>query len=94
MAVLLVGLVLLLNALEASEPLHKLFHHDADQPGHECAITLFAHGNVELASVDVPVVVPTAWIETTAAIKSFVPTTATAILPPGRAPPTIISSPV
>jgi hypothetical protein len=40
LAVLLIGMVLLLNAMEACEPLHKLIHHDADKPGHECVATL------------------------------------------------------
>jgi hypothetical protein len=41
---LLVGCVLLLNALAASPKLHVWFHVDAGQPGHQCAVTLFAHG--------------------------------------------------
>jgi len=88
---LLVGLVLLLNALEASEPLHKLFHHDADQPGHECAITLFAHGHVESTVSDLPVVAPVVWTETSLPVESLSFSTAIENLPDGRAPPVVAS---
>jgi len=84
---LLVALVLLLNALAASPALHELIHKDAGQADHECAITLFAHGQVDSASCDVPVVVPLALIETTPSIIFSVPSTAIENLPPGRAPP-------
>ncbi len=49
--VLLCGMVLFLSALAASPSLHKWLHHDADDPDHECAITLFAHGQVSAATV-------------------------------------------
>jgi hypothetical protein len=86
-SVLLIALVLLLNALAACEPLHKLIHHDADQPDHECVVTMFAHGHVDSASCDVPVVMVLALIPTTAPIVFSVPGTAIQNLPPGRAPP-------
>ena len=84
---LLIALVLLLNALAACEPLHKLIHHDADEAGHECVVTLFAHGQIDSASCDVPVVVPIALVETTTSVIFSVPSTAIKNLPPGRAPP-------
>ena len=87
LSVLLMALVLLLNALAASETLHKLIHHDADEAGHHCAVTLFAHGQVDSAGGDVPVAIPTAWIETAPSIIFSVPSTAIENLPPGRAPP-------
>ena len=43
----LAGAVCLQLAMVASEPLHKFFHADADEPGHECAVTLFAHGQAD-----------------------------------------------
>ena len=47
LAGLLIALVLLLDAMAACPALHELIHHDADKPGHECAVTMFAHGKVE-----------------------------------------------
>ena len=43
-AVLLIGMILLLDAMAACPALHELIHKDADKPGHECAVTMFAHG--------------------------------------------------
>ncbi len=90
----LVALVLLLNALAAAPSLHELIHQDSDHAGHACAITLFTHGQVDLADCAVPVAVPPARIEATAFIIFSVPSTAMENLPPGRAPPAVISSPV
>jgi hypothetical protein len=91
-AALLVGLVLFIAALASSESLHKLIHSDADEAGHECAVTLFAHGHVESATCDVPLVLPVTFIETTpTAICSFF-SPAIKNLPPGRAPPSVASS--
>jgi hypothetical protein len=78
-ASLLVGLVLLLDALAASPALHARLHHDADQPGHECAVTIFAHGQVDACAVDVPVTPPSVLIS--------LPNTLVETLPPGRGPP-------
>jgi len=89
---LLVALVLLLNALAASPALHELIHKDADQAGHSCVVTLFAHGQVDSASGDVPVAVPLTLIETTPSSIFSVPGTAIENLPPGRAPPAGLSS--
>jgi hypothetical protein len=86
-ALLLAILVLLLDAMAACPVLHELIHHDADEPGHECAVTLFAHGQVDSVTMDVPVIVPAA---TTAIIPQrdfsvFAP--AIQNLPAGRGPP-------
>jgi hypothetical protein len=93
-AVLLMGMVLLLDAMAACPALHELIHKDADKPGHECAVTMFAHGKVESAAVEVPVIVPTASIESAPQIGFSVFSTAIENLPPGRAPPSVISSQV
>ena len=89
---LLVALVLALNALAAAPTLHEIIHKDAGQSGHSCVITLFAHGQVDTTSGDVPVTVPTALIETEPSIIFSVPSAAIENLPPGRAPPALISS--
>jgi hypothetical protein len=89
LAASLVGLVLLLNAMAASSSLHKLIHHDADKADHECAITMFAHGQVDSAAGDVPVSTPTFLIETSLPAELSVFSAAVENLPPGRAPPAV-----
>ena len=89
LAALLVGLILFLDAMAVCPALHELVHHDADKPGHECAVTMFAHGKVAAATVDVPLTVPTVSIETEPHIEFFVFSTAIEYLPQGRAPPAL-----
>jgi len=84
-------MVLLLDAMAASPALHELIHQDANKAGHECAATMFAHGKVESATVEVPTVVPAALIESTPQIEFSVFTTAIENLPPGRGPPAVSS---
>jgi hypothetical protein len=91
-ALLLVGMILLLDAMAACPALHELIHKDADKAGHECAVTMFAHGKVESATVEIPAIVPTASIENTPQIGFSVFSTAIENLPQGRAPPALISS--
>jgi hypothetical protein len=50
-AVLLCAMVLFLAALAASPSLHEWLHHDANEPDHECAVTLFAHGQVDATTI-------------------------------------------
>jgi hypothetical protein len=91
LAVLLIGLVLLLNAMAAAPVLHELFHKDADQADHHCAVTLFAHGHVESAVCDVPVVLPATFVENTPHLAFSIFSTVIDNLPPGRAPPAVVS---
>ena len=86
-AVTQVLLLWLQLAMAASETLHKFIHADADQPGHECAVTLFAHGQVETSPVDVPVLPPVTGVETTPQPVPFVFSAPSQQLPPGRGPP-------
>jgi hypothetical protein len=45
------ALLVLVCAATADNPaLHRLLHPDADDAHHECAISLFAHGQVHVAS--------------------------------------------
>lgn len=46
-ALLLVGVVFVLGALAVSPELHERLHPDAGEHGHQCAVTLFAHGQVD-----------------------------------------------
>ena len=84
---MVVALVLLLDAMAACPELHELIHHDADAPSHECAVTLFAHGQVDSPVVDVTAIIP-------GASDDFIPlilvSTFNALvesLPPSRGPP-------
>jgi hypothetical protein len=92
LAALLIGLVLWLNAVAASPVLHELIHKDANQPGPECAVTLFAHGQVESAATVIPVVLTVTFAESSRPAE-FLPSGSTIeLLPPGRAPPAVVSS--
>ena len=87
LGVLLIFLVLLLNLLAASPSLHELIHADAGKTGHQCAVTLFAHGQVDSPTVDVAVPVPTAPIEFSQQVLISIPNALVATLPPERGPP-------
>lgn len=91
LAALLVGVILFLDAMAACPALHELIHKDADKAGHECAVTMFAHGKVESATVEVPTVVPAALIESAPQIEFSIFTATIENLPQGRAPPTVSS---
>jgi hypothetical protein len=94
LAALLVGVILFLDAMAACPALHELIHKDADKAGHECAVTMFAHGKVESATVEIPAIVPTSSIESIPQIEFSVFSAAIENLPQGRAPPVVISSQV
>jgi len=87
LGVLSILIILLLNLLAASPSLHELLHHDANQPGHQCAVTVFAHGQVDSSVVDVAMPIPAATIEFSPPILVSVPSALAAALPPGRGPP-------
>jgi hypothetical protein len=82
---LLQMLVLLL--LVACPTLHHALHPDNDRSEHQCAVTLFAHGQVDSPVVEVAVVIPVTPVE-------YLPLTLASLfniqvetLPPGRGPP-------
>ena len=85
--ILSILIVLLLNLLAASPSLHERLHPDAGQSDHQCAVTMFAHGQVDSSTVDVAMPVPTATIEFSPQILASVPAALVATLPPGRGPP-------
>jgi hypothetical protein len=86
---LLVALVLLLDAMVASPGLHELLHADADQAGHECAVTMFLHGQVDSAVVLVAIALPAPPVEFSPLPAIAVFPTRTDALPPGRGPPSL-----
>jgi hypothetical protein len=91
LAAWLVGLVLLLDAMATVPALHELIHKDAESASHSCVVTLFAHGHVESAVGHVPVILPTAFVETRPHSVFSLFSTAIEELPPGRAPPSVAS---
>ena len=92
--ILSVLLVLLLNLLAASPSLHEIFHADANHDDHQCAVTLFAHGQVDSATVDVLPAAVVASVQLSPRIEFSVFAPAIENLPAGRAPPVSVSSPV
>ncbi|HEX4350652.1 MAG TPA: hypothetical protein VH251_09695 [Verrucomicrobiae bacterium] len=91
-ASLLAGFVLLLNAMAASPTLHEWFHADAGEPGHQCAVTLFAHGQVDSSVVDIAIPFPQTFVAASPSIKISVYSLAIENLPAGRAPPVSASN--
>jgi hypothetical protein len=88
---LLVAIVLLLNAMAAWPALHEFFHADADKADHQCAVTLFAHGQMDAADVAVAAIVPPVFAEYCTIPVTLIFSSAVEILPHGRAPPSATS---
>lgn len=80
-------LVLFLNLLAVSPKLHEIFHADAGKVQHQCAVTLFAQGQVAAAAVGVAVPIPAVVIEFLPSVSISVSCIVAENLPPGRAPP-------
>ena len=85
--ILSIFIVLLLNLLAASPSLHERLHPDAGQAEHQCAVTIFAHGQVDSPVVDLAAIVPVQPIEFFPTSFVSVVNTTVDTLPPGRAPP-------
>jgi hypothetical protein len=86
------ALVFGLSLLAACPALHELIHPDACDAGHECAITLFSHGQVHQAVTVVPIVQrsePVAVFLQTWREASFLSTDIPLL--PGRDPPSLLS---
>ena len=91
LAALLVGLILLLDAMAACPALHELIHKDADEADHHCAVTMFAQGKVESATCEIIIPEPTVLIETAQYFTFSIFSPAIENLPQGRAPPSVVS---
>jgi len=87
LAPVLIALMLLLDAMAVCPALHELIHHDAGKPDHECAVTMFAHGQVDSVSIEVPVVTPQVFVFALPQVEISVFSPAIENLPAGRAPP-------
>ncbi|HXR47921.1 MAG TPA: hypothetical protein VN784_10835 [Candidatus Limnocylindrales bacterium] len=91
LAALLVGVVLLLDAMAACPALHEMIHHDAGKEDHDCAVTMLALGKMDSATCEIIVPEPTVLVQT---VQYFIfPIFSPAIenLPQGRAPPALRS---
>ena len=80
-------LVLLLNLLAAAPSLHEYFHTDAGKAEHQCAVTMFAHGQVDSPVVVAALPIPPALTEFFPQCSVSIPNALVATLPPGRGPP-------
>jgi hypothetical protein len=87
-AVLLCAMVLFLAALAASPSLHEWLHHDANEPDHECAVTVFVHGQVDATTI-VPVMAVIGALFGGIALlaRTFELASADYLFSPSRAPP-------
>ncbi len=85
--VLCILLVLLLNLLACAPTLHEWFHADAGDTHHHCAVTMFAHGQVDSAVVEVSVSVPLASAVSAPPVEFSIFRPAIENLPAGRGPP-------
>ncbi len=80
-------LFLAVYAMVAVPGLHTLAHHDARDTGHECAVTLFAHGQVHCASTVVDWVRPIPLVVTSRPAPRALFVTTDLRLLPSRGPP-------
>jgi hypothetical protein len=88
--VALIFAVLLCGALASSSALHRLIHPDADNDHHECAITVFAHGNVNVTGGSPEVMAPIfIALPGDDSFQNVVLVSCDYLLLPGRAPPVL-----
>jgi hypothetical protein len=84
---LLLGLFLFLQALSISPALHALVHSDAAEAGHECAVTLFTHGQINASATAVPIVCTATRVIFCQSPPQAIFVSADVRLLPGRGPP-------
>jgi len=84
--------VLFCSTLAENSALHRLIHPDADNGHHQCAITMFSHGKVDVSDGDVALIVPLPRVFPIAlAFADVLIGSRDFLLLPGRAPPVIAS---
>jgi hypothetical protein len=91
LAALLVGVVLLLDAMAACPALHEMIHKDAGKEDHDCAVTMLALGKMDSATCEIIIPQPTILIETVRYFTFSTFSPAIENLPQGRAPPALSS---
>jgi hypothetical protein len=88
-ASLLVAVVLMLDALAACPELHERLHPDAGEHGHECAVTLFAHGLLDKVSPAVTPPLPAPGLELARPVFQFSAFTSPLPETASRGPPSL-----
>jgi hypothetical protein len=84
---LVLGLFLALYVLTAVPALHALVHSDAGESEHQCAVTLFSHGQVDISNTVISMPsVPSELIFSTASPR-FIFVSVDLRLLPSRGPP-------
>jgi len=81
------SLFLAIYAMAAVPALHQLLHHDANDPSHECAVTLFLGGQVHCPGTDVAAIEPLPVLISPAPARCADFVSADVRLLPGRGPP-------
>ncbi len=94
LAALSVAVFLLLQAMVTFPGLHELLHHDAAEPDHQCAVTLFVHGQVHYADTVIPVLRPEPLPVFVQSLREAIFVSPDVRLLPGRGPPFLPSLPV
>ena len=88
----LIFVVLFCGLLAANPALHRLIHPDADNDDHQCAITMFAHGKVDVSDGNPALIVPIPHVfPIVVAFSDVLIVSREFLLLPGRAPPVIAS---
>ena len=87
LAALLVGIILLLDAMAACPALHEMIHHDAGKEDHDCAVTMLALGKMDSAACEIIIPEPAVFVETLPRFVFSIFSPAIENLPQGRAPP-------
>jgi hypothetical protein len=87
MGVFSLGIFLLVQIMAAAPSVHAWFHHDAARPGHDCAVTMFLHGQVHApaTTVNAAITRPVFGYQLTARSADFI--SADVHLLPSRGPP-------
>jgi hypothetical protein len=86
--VLSLAVWLFMAAAELCTPLHAWLHGGTIPiDDNDCAIVTIAHGKIDTAPCDAPVVMPLAGVEAAPCIEFSVLSSVIALLPNGRAPP-------
>jgi hypothetical protein len=91
LAALLVGIILLLDAMAACPALHEMIHHDAGKEDHDCAVTMLALGKMDSAVCEIIIPEPTVLVQTVQYFTFSLFSPAIENLPQGRAPPALSS---
>jgi hypothetical protein len=86
-AVSCLSVFLLIQIMAAVPAFHAWAHPDASDPGHECVVTLFLHGQVHSPSTEVEVSKPVTVLVSVAPARHVDFVSADVCLLPSRGPP-------